>query len=103
MDTVGIDTFGGNALDPVICDGNMIGRGTSDCKGGVTAGLWAIKALLGVADQLQGKLIFESVVDEECNGSGAGTLACLEPATRVTWRCSSMARMTRLPWAAMAA
>jgi acetylornithine deacetylase len=56
----------------------MYGRGTSDCKGGVTCGVMAIKSLLEVAEDLSGTLIFQSVVDEECNGSGAGTLACIE-------------------------
>ncbi len=78
MDTVGIDTYNGDPLSACIQDGRMLGRGTSDCKGGVTAGVSAIRALLDVADDLNGKLIFESVVDEECNGSGAGTLACLD-------------------------
>lgn len=78
MDTVGIDTFEGDALSAEVRDGRMIGRGTSDCKGGVVAGVSAIRALLSVADGLRGKLIFQSVVDEECNGSGAGTLACLD-------------------------
>lgn len=78
MDTVGIDTFEGDPLSGEIRDGRMLGRGTSDCKGGVVAGVSAIKAVLSVADGLRGKLIFQSVVDEECNGSGAGTLACLD-------------------------
>jgi len=82
MDTVGIDTFAGDPLSGEIRDGKMFGRGTSDCKGGMTVGVSAIKALLAVADDLKGKLIFESVVDEECNGGGAGTLACLDAGYR---------------------
>lgn len=78
MDTVGVDTFEGDPFRAEIKDGRMYGRGTSDCKGGVTCGVMAIKSLLDIADGLHGTLIFESVVDEECNGSGAGTLACID-------------------------
>ena len=39
-------------------------------------GITAIKAVLAFADELAGSIVHESVVDEECNGSGAGTLAC---------------------------
>ncbi len=78
MDTVGIDTYDGEPLSASIVDDRMLGRGTSDCKGGITAGISAIRGLLAVAGNLSGKLIFQSVVDEECNGSGAGTLACIE-------------------------
>ena len=78
MDTVGIDTYQGDPLSGAIIDGRMLGRGTSDCKGGICTAVSAIGAMLDVAQGLQGKLIFESVVDEECNGGGAGTLACLE-------------------------
>jgi acetylornithine deacetylase len=77
MDTVGVDTFDGDPFSATISDGKMRGRGTSDCKGGIVCGVSAIQGLLTVADNLKGKLIFESVVDEEANGSGAGTLACL--------------------------
>jgi len=78
MDTVGgadmeIEPFGGE-----VKDGKVWGRGTSDCKGGLASGVAAMQALLPLADQLDGTLIFESVVDEECNGSGAGTLACCD-------------------------
>ncbi len=78
MDTVGIDTFCGDALSGSMDDERIYGRGTSDCKGGIATGVAAIQALLASGAALRGKLIFESVVDEECNGSGAGTLACLQ-------------------------
>ena len=32
--------------------------------------------MLSVADDLSGSIVFESVMDEECSGSGAGTLTC---------------------------
>ncbi len=76
MDTVGVE---GMAFDPFcaeIRDGKILGRGASDDKSGMAAGVIAIKAALRFADELAGTILHESVVDEECNGSGAGTLAC---------------------------
>jgi acetylornithine deacetylase len=77
MDTVGIDHMPG-ALDPRLEDGCLHGRGTSDCKGGLTVAVSAIETFLRACDRRRGRLIFQSVVDEECNGGGAGTLACLD-------------------------
>lgn len=76
MDTVAAS---GMTFDPFCAkveDGRILGRGTSDCKGGLSVGLMAIKALLPFQADLTGSIVYESVVDEECNGSGAGTLAC---------------------------
>ncbi len=76
MDTVGAPDM---AFDPFcadVKDGRIYGRGSSDDKGGMTMGVIAIKAALKFADELCGTIVHESVVDEECNGSGAGTLAC---------------------------
>lgn len=78
MDTVGvagmeIDAFAGEHRD-----GAVWGRGTSDCKGGINIAIEAISLLLDSGIDLRGSLVFESVVDEECSGSGAGTLACLD-------------------------
>ena len=36
------------------------------------------EALHELGAKVSGKVIFESVVDEECNGSGAGTMACVD-------------------------
>ncbi len=77
MDTVGV---AGMAFDPFcaeVRDGRIYGRGTSDDKGGMVAGIIALKAALRFRDRLSGTIVHESVVDEECSGSGAGTLACL--------------------------
>jgi len=76
MDTVGAEGMEFDPFDPVITDGRMRGRGASDTKGNLVMGLVAIEALLQHADTLNGKIIFESVVDEECNGGGAGAMAC---------------------------
>ena len=78
MDTVGIDNMTIEPLAAEVRDGKIWGRGTSDCKGGITIALWAIRALREAASALRGRIILESVVDEECNGSGAGTLACID-------------------------
>ena len=78
MDTVG---GGGMEIEPFsgdVKEGKVWGRGTSDCKGGLTVGVAAIKALLPFADQMDGTVVLQSVVDEECNGSGAGTMACCD-------------------------
>jgi acetylornithine deacetylase len=78
MDTVGIDNMAPGALDAEVRDGCIWGRGPSDCKGGLTAGVSAIAAFLAHGGPRRGKIIFQSVVDEECNGGGAGTLAVFD-------------------------
>ncbi|MGD8238443.1 MAG: M20/M25/M40 family metallo-hydrolase [Armatimonadota bacterium] len=78
MDTVGAADM---SCDPFAAElrGDQIwGRGPSDCKGGLTVGLCALEALSELDVDLKGKVIFQSVVDEECNGSGAGTIACVD-------------------------
>ena len=76
MDTVSVTGMKIEPFSGEVKDGKVWGRGASDCKGSLTAGLIAIKALLSAADDLSGSIIYESVMDEECSGSGAGTLAC---------------------------
>ncbi len=78
MDTVGTSGMDIAPFDPELRDGAVWGRGTSDCKGGINVGVEAISLLLDAGLDLRGSLVFESVVDEECSGSGAGTLACLD-------------------------
>jgi acetylornithine deacetylase len=76
MDTVGAAGFEGEPFSGRR-EGDVVhGRGASDCKGGLVAGLFALRALSSCGAPLSGEVIFESVTDEECNGSGAGTLAC---------------------------
>ncbi|MHB0938321.1 MAG: M20 family metallopeptidase [Armatimonadota bacterium] len=76
MDTIGVSDFEGEPFTGRI-DGDLIhGRGTSDCKCGLIAGLFALKALRALQIPLRCRVLFQSVVDEECNGGGAGTLAC---------------------------
>jgi len=56
-------------------DGWMYGRGSGDMKAGLAANLFALKALKSLGYQPAAKVIFQSVVEEECTGNGA--LACL--------------------------
>ncbi|NSW55510.1 MAG: M20/M25/M40 family metallo-hydrolase [Armatimonadetes bacterium] len=78
MDTVGVDSMSIDPLAAEVREGRIWGRGTSDCKGGITTAVSALRCLAESGVNLRGRVIFESVVDEECNGSGAGTLACLD-------------------------
>lgn len=77
MDTVGVT---GMTIAPhggEIRDGKLFGRGSSDCRGGIAAAIVAARVLHEFRDQLCGTLTIFSVAEEECNGSGAGALACL--------------------------
>jgi acetylornithine deacetylase len=76
IDTVGTEGMEFNPFDPRVVDGKLYGRGASDTKGNLVMGLIAVEALLREHAGLNGKIVFESVVDEECDGAGAGTIAC---------------------------
>ncbi len=54
----------------------MYGRGSADMKGGVAAMIFALRAVREAGVPLQGDVVVQSVIDEECSGNG--TLACLE-------------------------
>ena len=56
-------------------DGWLYGRGSGDMKAGLAANLFALHALKNIGYQPAAKVIFQSVVEEECTGNGA--LACL--------------------------
>jgi acetylornithine deacetylase len=56
-------------------DGQLIGRGACDMKGGLAAGILALEAVRQAGIPLRGDVIVESVVDEE--GGGNGTMACI--------------------------
>ena len=53
----------------------MFGRGAADMKGGVSALVYATKALQKAGIELKGDLILQTVLEEE--GTGNGSLACL--------------------------
>lgn len=57
-------------------DGKLYGRGAGDMKGGVIAALWALEGILRSGLRPGGRVLFQSVIEEEAGGSG-GTLACL--------------------------
>ena len=78
MDTVGVTgmTIPPHAGD--VRDGKLYGRGSSDCRGGIAAAVVAARVLHQFRDKLRGSLTIFSVVDEECNGGGAGALACVQ-------------------------
>lgn len=76
MDTVAVSDMTIDPFSGEVKDGKIWGRGSTDCKGNLAMGLIAIKALLSVTDNLSGSIVYESAMDEECSGSGAGTLTC---------------------------
>lgn len=78
MDTVGVTgmTIPPHAGD--IRDGRLYGRGSSDCRGGIAAAVMAARVLHEFRRELRGSLTIFSVAEEECNGGGAGALACVQ-------------------------
>jgi acetylornithine deacetylase len=63
-------------FSPVMKDGRIYGRGAGDMKGGLVAACLAYRLLKDVGFTPASRLVFQSVIDEEC--TGLGTLACLE-------------------------
>ncbi|MED1798752.1 acetylornithine deacetylase [Brevibacillus porteri] len=57
-------------------DGRLYGRGVADMKGGLAASLFAIQMLREHGMELQGDLLFQSVIGEEAGE--AGTLVAIE-------------------------
>ena len=58
-------------------DGNrMYGRGSADMKSGLLSNFFALKSILNLGLRPKGRIILESVIEEEAGGSG-GTLATL--------------------------
>ena len=53
-----------------VADGRMYGRGACDMKGGVAAMLLGVEAAFA-AGELPGKIVYQSVIEEECGGNGA--------------------------------
>lgn len=73
IDTVTIEPAREWTRDPFgaeIADGLLYGRGASDMKGGLMAGLMAMAYLRQAGIELRGDVIFQSVVNEEHAGNG---------------------------------
>ena len=58
-------------FSPVVKDGWMYGRGAGDMKSGTIAALYAVEAVRQAGYSLQGRLHFQSVIEEESTGVGA--------------------------------
>lgn len=65
-----------NPFDPIVTEEAIIGRGTADMKGGIAGALFALKLLHEANIDMNGDLIFQSVIGEEVGE--AGTLQCCE-------------------------
>jgi acetylornithine deacetylase len=73
IDTVALgdmENWGTTPLQVTKKDGRLYGRGTTDMKAGLVAGLYAIKAIIDTVKP-KGKIIFQSVIGEEDGGCGA--------------------------------
>jgi acetylornithine deacetylase len=73
VDVVGAEPLDRWTKEPFgaeVADGRMYGRGSCDMKGGVAAMLLGVEAALA-AGPLPGRLVYQSVIEEECGGNGA--------------------------------
>jgi acetylornithine deacetylase len=68
LDTVGVGTYAGAPLDPVVRDGRVYGRGAFDMKTAVAAIL--VAAERAVRSGLRGDVIVTLVADEEFGSTG---------------------------------
>jgi len=74
MDTVGVDYMTIDPFNPVIKDGRLYGRGSFDMKGGLAAGMAAVKAIIDEGAALRGDVILAAVCDEEYASIGTERL-----------------------------
>ena len=74
LDTVGIEGMVG-ALEPVIRDKRLYGRGAYDMKGSLAACLAAVKALVDAKADVRGDLVLAAVADEEYASLGTAEVA----------------------------
>jgi Acetylornithine deacetylase/Succinyl-diaminopimelate desuccinylase and related deacylases len=80
IDTVPTHFFNWTKTKPFelkIINGKIYGLGVCDMKGGLTSFIFALKTILDLNIDIKGKVILESVVDEEFGG-GNGSLACVK-------------------------
>jgi len=64
-------------FEPKLIDGKIYGLGSCDMKGGLISSIFALKTIIDLDIPIEGKVIIESVVDEEFGGAN-GTLACVK-------------------------
>lgn len=83
MDTVGVDHYAGVPFAGESRDGFIHGRGATDDKQGLATMVEAVRALLEAGPGADGTLVCCSVVDEECDGAGRGSLACIDHVGRM--------------------
>jgi len=72
-DTVSVGSYDGDALDPVIRDGKLYGRGSFDMKGGVAAMM--VAAARANAKGTRGDILVACVADEEYASFGTEDVA----------------------------
>lgn len=70
-----LDEWEHDPFSGLITEGKLYGRGATDMKGGTVALLLAMEAIITSGIQLNGDIIFQSVIEEE--SGGAGTLAAV--------------------------
>lgn len=80
IDTVGapgsmIEHWATDPWQPIIKDGRLYGRGSSDMKAGIVAMLWAVRALMENNIALRGDVLLEIVPGEETMRYDIGTVA----------------------------
>ena len=79
IDTVPSDKFKwtkSGPFKPRIIDEKIYGLGSCDMKAGIVSSIFALKAIQDLGIKIKGKVVIESVVDEEFGGAN-GSLACI--------------------------
>ena len=64
-------------FEPKFIDGKIYGLGACDMKGGLASFIFALKTIIDLGIPIKGKVVIESVVDEEFGGAN-GSLACIK-------------------------
>ena len=77
IDTVAVDNYRGDPFSGELREGFIHGRGSSDDKSGAAIMLETIRVLKDHPAGLDGTLYLCFVTEEECDGSGRGSIACI--------------------------